>query len=205
MTLFSFIAGCFARLQRPAAVNAAEFGSWLSNETASFPEMLARIAESQIGVREGKKNNTGERVVEYQKATWLQPGPWAWCAAFVCWCIFQTLSATGIKPLWTRPRTAGAYDLERWAAGTGDYKKAQPGWTVLEAKTSTPKRGDIVTFTWSHVGIVVGYDAKAHIVHTVEGNTGGHTYQVSDSTSGDGVFKKAHKLHECRRFIRLTA
>jgi hypothetical protein len=199
--LLSDIGGALMALQRPGEVSheLISSGHVTLRDGDNLPELIAQIAESQVGVREGKVNNTGPEVVEYQRASWLKPGPWKWCAAFVDWCLLQAIVIHGgVK--WARPQTAGAYDLENWAKGKYDARVAGY-WRVIAAKSTPPRRGDICTFSWSHVGIVVRYDGN--IVTTVEGNTGAQKTGTSDNPSGDGVFVKTHRLSELRNLIRL--
>lgn len=40
---------------------------------------LVDLALGEVGTREEGGNNCGARIVEYQKASWLAPGPWPWC------------------------------------------------------------------------------------------------------------------------------
>lgn len=202
--LATWLAGLLGRLQRPASSSAPALEEVMTHEAQSFAETLARVAESQLTVcPQGKceigGNNKGPQIREYQKATWLTPGAWPWCAAFVCWCVLQALNAVGGVPHWKRPRTAGAYDLENWADGKHPHRP-NGGWITLSPKSIDPRRGDIVTFTWSHVGIVVDYDPVKKLVTTVEGNAG--NANVSDSTAGDGVVRKTHTLSKVRRILR---
>lgn len=199
--MIASIIALITRLQRPA--NEDLSGDWLRHETSSLADMIATIAESQIGVREGQRNNTGPKIVEYQKATWLPPGPWPWCAAFVCWVIYQTIRTLGISPAWNRPRTAGAYDFENWVQGKGSYKISAAGWTALHPRANAPRRGDLITFKWSHIGIVRSYDPKTRTVYTVEGNAG--SANVRDGSSGDGVVSKTHPLSDLRCILRPPA
>jgi hypothetical protein len=202
MNLLSSIALLLGRLQKPSAASAPALAEVLHHETQTFGETLARVAESQIGKGEQGGNNVGPDVVEYQKATWFTPGPWAWCAAFVCWCVLQTIKVLGMSPAWPRPRTAGAYDFEQWAAGK--YGRMFGAFVVITSrfpdKATWPRRGDIVTFTWPHIGIVTGYDPATRRVSTVEGNAG--LERVSDSAAGDGVVAKEHHITKVRRLIR---
>lgn len=202
MSLSSSIIGLATRWQKPTAASAPPLAQVMAHECQSFAETLARVAESQVGKHEQGGNNLGADVVEYQKATWLPPGPWPWCAAFVCWCVFQTLKTLAMSPAWPRPRTAGAYDLENWAAGK--YGQMFNAFRVLSSRpkdpATWPQRGDIVTFTWSHVGIVTGYDPATRRVQTVEGNAG--LALTSDSAAGDGVVAKDQHITRVRRLIR---
>lgn len=206
MNLSTLILSWITRTQKPSAgapvAQAASLQRVVTHETQSFGETLAKIAESQVGHHEQGGNNLGPDVVEYQKATWLTPGAWPWCAAFVCWCVWHAVQTLGMSPVWKRPRTAGAYDLEQWAVGKyGDMLNAFKVFASNPLKSDTwPRRGDIVTFTWSHVGIVIGYDPTTKRLQTVEGNAG--MSLTSDSASGDGVVRKEQHITKVRRLIR---
>lgn len=164
---------------------------------------LITIATAEVGVREGGGNNRGPRIVTYQKATWLKPDAWPWCAAFVCWCIQQWLKVEGVTAVvgilptavdkW-RPQTAGAFDYERWAKEKG-LEVVPEGADVLA--------GDIVIFDFSHIGIVIkDAPAKFKTLTVVEGNTNGKGER--DSTSGDGVWQKERARSLAKVFIRLV-
>lgn len=203
LNTLAIIGGHLAKLQSPPDISHAlvNTGHVTLQDADYFPELLAQIAESQEGVREKGGNNRGPEVREYQTATWLTPGPWAWCAAFVCWCMFQAIKLHG-GVSWKRPQTAGAYDFESWARGGYD-KAVSTAWKVLPAQQHQPRRGDIVTFTWAHIGIVVKVEGST--VWTIEGNTGGKNSKVSDGATGDGVFLKTHSRHELRNLIRYVS
>jgi hypothetical protein len=159
--------------------------------TAIVPKMnslqlrdaLARIAESQIGVREVGGNNRGPQIVKYQKVTWLAPGPWPWCAAFVDWVIFEWLKAPAVlralgltaaqAEKW-RPQTAAAFGLEDWAR--------EHGMKVLD-ETAAVRRGDLFTLDVSHIGIVRADAPKGARFKTIEGNT-----EPKGSREGGGVY-----------------
>jgi len=164
--------------------------------TAKLPEALVNVALPEVGVMEVNSSNCGPRVDEYKAATWLNPKlGWPWCAAFVCWCVKQAMDATGTKETKTfkRPRTAGAWDFENWS-------KAQ------DASTSTKKPhrndikpGDIVVFTFSHIGIALSAPDKNGNVRTIEGNTDG-----AGSREGGAVLKKTRHVGKIRSRIRFT-
>jgi hypothetical protein len=167
---------------------------------SKFTEELVRIAKTQIGVCESGGNNKGPMIVEYQKATWLKPGAWPWCAAFVDWVIKNALTskdvmkelglknATQVKN-W-RPQTAGAWDFDKWGK--------EHGFKILP-ETEKAKAGDLVTFDFSHIGIVIEDQIDENII-TVEGNTNGRGER--DSLSGDGVWKKTRNYKLIRTLIR---
>jgi hypothetical protein len=163
--------------------------------------LLSEIASIEIGVREQGGNNRGPRIRVYQAATWLEPGPWPWCAAFVDWCVLRWLDSSVVRD-WLklskfqatsfRPRTAGAWDLANWA------RKNSERVTILgEGAPAEP--GDIVLYDFSHVGIIerdLGASFQA-----IEGNTNGSGDR--DSTTGDGVWRKRRERSLARNFLRI--
>lgn len=160
-----------------------------TDSASDFVTRLVEILEGEVGVREVPKNsNRGDRVEEYQDADWLDYHGYAWCASFVCWTILQ-LSKT--HPLsFDRPKTAGAWDFERWA-------RTQAGATLFKPRTKI-KKGDILVFTFSHIGWAVE-DEKWGSVMTIEGNT-----NSSGSREGGGVYKQKRKTSLVRSNIRLS-
>ena len=164
---------------------------------------LIAIAQAEIGTREIGGNNRGPRIIEYQKATNLDPDNWAWCAAFVDWCVREWLKDSDVvqwlnlqvsTPEQWRPKTALAYGLTEWA-------KLRPKTTKIYTDKDQALPGDIVTFDFSHVGIVLEDDGD-HLV-TVEGNTNGRGDR--DSESGDGVWRKIRAKSLARDFIRIRS
>lgn len=172
-------------------------------------EKLIQIASMEVGTREGAVNNTGARIVEYQGATWLQPGAWPWCAAFTCWLMRELLEDEGVrdylKSYFNRPeltfaqaekvrcRDASAYGWEKWAASHG--------FTLL-SETSLAKAGDFVVFDFSHIGLVVEDQPTVLTkIKTIEGNTNGKGER--DSTTGDGVWRKERDPSLTKSYIRI--
>lgn len=163
---------------------------------------LVEIAVSQIGVKEEGGNNKGAQIIKYQQATWLTPGAWPWCAAFVCWVVREWLKLPEVKTAlklteetaktW-RPRTAGAFDFVNWAK--------QNRLRVFDEKEMA-KAGDIVIFDFSHIGIVIeDQKLNRNYIVCVEGNTneGG----ARDSDKGDGVCRKVRSTSIVRAYIRI--
>jgi len=154
------------------------------------------IGLKEVGGEEITGTNWGPGVNQYEAATRLDPEePWPWCAAFVCGVVREAMAATGIKETATfkRPTTAGAWDLENWSLRqdkTTQTKKPHHG---------DIKAGDIVVFTFSHVGIAVGEPDDEGWLSTVEGNT-----DSSGSREGGGVFRKRRKLSSIWSRIRFT-
>ena len=159
---------------------------------------LATIAESQVGVRESGRNS-GVDVRKYQEATNLKERGFAWCAAFVDWCIKEWLTDSeavkwlGLKvrtPEEWRPKTALAYGFLNWA-------KDRPNTTEVLMPSAKAQAGDIVMYTFSHVGIVISDNGKT--IQTVEGNT-----NEEGSREGDGVYYRTRNKSLVRRYVRIT-
>ena len=171
------------------------------NSTAPFPlNKLIEIALAEVGVREEGGNNCGPRIREYQAATWLELGPWAWCAAFLDWCIREWLKIKevveflGIKDVeeW-RPKTAGAFDYINWARKHG---------VKILPRTEKGKAGDIVVLDFNGQGHIVLAikDQDDGLFQTVEGNT--NIKGERESEKGDGVWKKTRGTAPIKAIIR---
>jgi hypothetical protein len=149
-------------------------------------EKIVAVASAEVGVRESKKNG-GAEIEGYQRATWLPPGSWPWCAAFVCWVLSRALP--GHPEL---PRTAGAWDFEKWCRGVGNWAR------LRKPHQGDIKAGDIVIFSFSHIGIAAGAPDPLGDVPTIEGNTNG-----AGSREGDGVYRKMRPISKIRSRIRI--
>jgi hypothetical protein len=159
-------------------------------------EAIVEIAKKEIGVTEINGSNCGPRVNEYKAATWLPANKgWPWCAAFVCWCVREALTMTGIKETKTfkRPRTAGAWDFENWS------KDQDNSTNTKKPHRGDIQSGDIVIFTFSHIGIATSAPDKNGNVRTVEGNTDG-----AGSREGGAVLAKTRHISKIRSRIRFT-
>jgi hypothetical protein len=154
---------------------------------ASPVARLVSILTAEEGVREiPADSNRGKRVEEYQRATNLGGTGWPWCAAFICWGI-KKLGEEMVLPF-DRPETAAAWGFEAWAREERQ-KLFKPRTTI--------KAGDIVMFTFSHIGFAIA-DEKNGAVKTVEGNT-----NQSGSREGGGVYIQSRKTSLIRSHIRL--
>ena len=157
-------------------------------------QRLVELAKKEVGVEEIGGTNCGPRVNEYKSATWLPPDqPWPWCAAFIDWLVMRAMAESGQKFTFERPRTAGAWDLENWS-----MKQDGSTWTKLNPQAGDIAPGDIVIFTFSHVGLAIDSPAKG-MVETVEGNS-----NAQGSREGGGVWKQTRKLSQIRSRIRFT-
>lgn len=159
----------------------------------TIAEAVAKAAESKIGVRESGGHNKGKDLAPFFAADWYKPNAtddgYAWCAAFVCWAV-QTAVA-GRKITFQPPRTPSAWGMEAWSL-------AQDNSTWLrKPHDGDIKRGDIVVFRFSHVGIAVSDATTDGWVTTVEGNT-----NAAGSREGDGVYRKRRRVASIRSRIR---
>ena len=143
------------------------------------PQKMVLIAREEIGVSEVDGSNCGPRVDEYKAATWLDADKgWPWCAAFICWLVREAIDGEDVK--FKRPRTAGAWDFENWAK-----QQVANGIDLRKPTNEDIKAGDIVVFTFSHIGIAIKDIDSSGYVTTIEGNTNG-----AGSREGGSVLEK---------------
>lgn len=162
-------------------------------QRAALKKEMVSVAKGQIGVHEEGGNNLGPMIRKYQETTWLEPGAWPWCAAFMSWVLFTASNSLKLpgRSIW-RCKDASAFGWEKWAKSEG--------LTVLD-ESNLAEAGDIVVFDFSHIGIVIK-DQKPHesTVTCCEGNTsikGGR-----DSETGDGVMQKIRPNNLVKCYIR---
>ena len=182
MNIFQAFVNLFKGNPPPPVVRLAP--SLLAND-------IAEIAKLEVGVHETNGSNCGPRVNQYKAATTLNPKEaWPWCAAFVCWCVRE---AVGYKHVnFKLPRTAGAWSFEGWA-------RAQDGSVQLKKPHNGDiKKGDILVYTFSHVGIAMG-PPIAGLVPTCEGNTDGN-----GSRDGGEVAIRTRSISSIRSRIRIS-
>lgn len=161
--------------------------------SGSIPDKLVQLAREEIGVSEVDGSNCGPRVDEYKAATWLDADKgWPWCAAFICWLIREAIDGEDI--LFKRPRTAGAWDFENWAK-----QQSSKGVDLRKPTNEDIKAGDIVVFTFSHIGLAVKDVDSSGYVTTIEGNTNG-----AGSREGGSVLEKRRHVSKIRSRIRLV-
>ena len=123
----------------------------------------------------------------------------AWCAVFVSWCLAQ-IGITDIK-------TDGAGCFAREYQSRGHWFESE-----YSDSSTTPKVGDIVTFTWNyagryynqdkyysdHVGIVYAVDSNN--IYTIEGNAGNSndtsTVKLKSYSRTSGAINGYFRLNE---------
>tara|TARA_R110000868_G_scaffold278404_2_gene538249 strand:- start:493 stop:990 length:498 start_codon:yes stop_codon:yes gene_type:complete len=163
--------------------------------SAKLPLEIIRVANAEVGVEEVDGSNSGKRVMEYQAATSLGGTGWPWCSAFVCFVVREAMKNCGIKETATfrRPTTASAYAMKLWSL-------AQDATT----STKSPHRGDIapgdiIIFTFSHIGFAASKPDTNGYVTTYEGNTNG-----AGSREGGAVLRKKRHVSKIKTRIRFT-
>lgn len=162
-----------------------------STKSSNLVEKLIALARDEVGTEEDNGTNCGKRVNEYKSATTLDSTQgWPWCAAFICWLFREAMS--GGKYTFGRPTTASAWDFENWARKQDStIKTKKPHGNDIIA-------GDIVLFTFSHIGLAISSPDKNGMVTTIEGNT-----DAAGSREGGGVYIKSRSLSKIRSRIRV--
>lgn len=167
-----------------------------------LPDAIAEIALGEIGRSEVGGTNRGKEIEKYFLAdnydpNGAKPGDdgYAWCAAFVCWVVREALLKTGVKETKTfqRPKTPGAWAFEAWSL-------SQDNSTSTKKPTyGDIKRGDLVIFRFSHIGIAISSPDSEGFFMTVEGNT-----DSKGSREGGAVLSKKRRISQIRSRIRFT-
>lgn len=167
-----------------------ESPSILVSKTGSLAKKLVELAKEEIGVEEVNGTNCGPRVNEYKSSTTLNSrSSWPWCAAFICWLFKEGMRNS--KHSFSRPTTASAWGFEDWARGENDSIKLQ------KPPNNDIQPGDIVVFTFSHIGLAISGIDSAGYIQTIEGNTDG-----AGSREGGSVLQKKRHISQIRSRIR---
>jgi hypothetical protein len=139
------------------------------------------VAVSQIGVMEEGGNNTGRRVSEIIRSNGGVVGE-PWCGDFAAYC-YRLAGSTAVGRPWASVAAL------RWAAGI--------------VPTTAPARGDLVRFTFDHVGIFVCFVGNGEI-ETIEGNTGASGAVSDSATGGDGIYRKRRAISLVNDYLHVT-
>lgn len=141
-------------------------------------------AQSQIGVQEVPRNsNAGPAVEKYLQSVGLGKG-YAWCMAFVYWCVKEASILNAVP----NPLTKTGGVLAMWNKET-------------DLRVTVPKAGDI--FIMDH-GKGVGHTGIVEIVlaggklQNIEGNT-----NDEGSREGYEVCRRIRKTSEMKGFLRI--
>lgn len=153
----------------------------------AYANKLILIANDEVGTSETSKNQ-GPGIKKYWTATNYPDGyenREPWCAAYVCWCIKQCKVFTESN----RPKTASAFGYEEWANNLG---------LTLIKLPYIIKRGDIVIYKFSHIGIATEDSDSDGDFRAIEGNT-----NDAGSREGGSVLIKSRNISSVRSVIRL--
>lgn len=168
--------------RQPPAIVVAKAGS--------FTEAVLAVAASQVGVREiPQDSNRGPDVEKYLASVGLGPG-YAWCAAFVYWCLREAGSQLN-KP--NRCLRSGGV-IKQWNHAAGRL----PTITSREARDNPAllKPGMVFVIDsgkgLGHEGFVLSVSGASFT--TIEGNTDG-----SGSREGGGVYQRLRKVGEINK------
>ncbi len=174
-------------------------GPFCQNDNRFEPQMiLATIAAPYIGATESGDNLMGDdpKMREIFKADDLtvagNTDGYPWCAAFVSLCVQNLIQQypcyySAVTP----PREASvSHFYNEWAVHQGCLI------FTPRSKVITPMPGDIVVFTFSHIGIVES--VADGLIGTIEGNT-----NQAGSREGKEVARKTRSNSLIRAFIRL--
>lgn len=155
-------------------------------------DKIINAARGEVGVVETSKNQ-GPGIQKYWSATTYSDGYNArepWCAAFVCWCVQQS----GIFSEADRPKTAAAFKeggFEAWA-------RSKSPKVSLTMRPTSVRKGDLVIFSFSHIGIATSDSDLNGIFRTIEGNT-----DAAGGRDGNGVWEKSRKLSVVRSTVTI--
>jgi len=144
-------------------------------------ERAYQQAVKLIGVMEQGGNNAGVMVSKIIRANG-GGGPEPWCGDFVAYC-YRLAGSKSVTRSWA------AVALLRGVAGVFG--------------TGSPRRGDLVRFTFDHVGMFSRRVSSTEI-ETVEGNTGSSGAVSDSSTGGDGVYRKRRSMGLVLDYLRVT-
>jgi hypothetical protein len=156
-------------------------------------ESLVVTALTKLGVKESGGNNKGKELQPFFAADNYKPNAtddgYAWCASFVCWCFQVVLAGRSVS--FKRPTTPSAFGFIDWslAQDSSTNTKRNPMDDI--------KRGDLVIFKFSHIGIALA-DAKDGKIQTIDGNT-----NAAGSREGNMVAKKTRSVSQVSARIRI--
>ena len=149
-------------------------------DAAPLRHRAYKVAAGLVGIMEEGGNNAGPMVSKIITANG-GVGPEPWCGDFMAYC-YRLAGSKSVTRAWAVVRWLGA------VAGV--------------TRTSSPQRGDLVRFTFDHVGMFVK-DNGDGTIETIEGNTGA-SGAVSDGDGGDGVYRKTRAKSLVSDYLRVA-
>ena len=146
-------------------------------------DRFIQAAWAEVGYIEGPKDNE----TKFGKAMGANYLPW--CGSFIMWCA-KKVGLVIPNVILTSAGAQSFQSRKRWQ----------------DAATAKPEPGDLAFFDFpgdgveriSHIGIVIGVEARKGIVHTIEGNTSGDS--KGDQRNGGMVAFKTRTYKKIRRF-----
>ncbi len=160
-------------------------------------EPLADIARPYIGAMEASGNQMGTdpRMREIFEADSLMSAGdtdgYPWCCSFISMCVQKLIGQSPHYAMVHPPKTASVLNFRtRWAPAQ-NCLVFPPNHAV-----HSPHKGDVVVFTFSHIGVVD--EVGTNMVYTIEGNT-----NEAGSREGTSVLRKSRAFGIIRCFIRL--
>lgn len=146
-------------------------------------DKFIQAAWAEVGYVEGPKENE----TKFGKAMGANYLPW--CGSFIMWCA-KKVGLVIPNVILTSAGAQSFQSRKRWQ----------------DAATAKPEPGDLAFFDFpgdgveriSHIGIVIGVEARKGIVHTIEGNTSGDS--KGDQRNGGMVAFKTRTYKKIRRF-----
>lgn len=150
-------------------------------------EKAVQIAITQEGVTEHPPgSNRGPSVDSYLRSVGLDPthGKFAWCAAFVSWCILAATKVVGGPPQFRG--TAGALRLLALNPG---LVIPNPEPFCIAVEDHSEGKG--------HAYFVVANDNG--VLRTLEGNT-----DANGSRTGGQVMRRTRLAANCKGFLRIA-
>ena len=158
-------------------------------------DKLIEVCHQQIGTVEKGGNNKGEDIRKYQTATWLTPGAWPWCAAFMCYVTKEWLKIEGVTEF------LNIKSIDNWrckdASAFGWIKWAKDRKLYLTDEKELAKKGDIIVFDFSHIGIVIENQISLNSsIKTIEGNT------EPNSSKRDGTFDGVYQMNRSPKLVK---
>jgi hypothetical protein len=160
-------------------------------------EPLADIARPYLGATEapGNRMGTDPRMREIFESDRYAPegrtDGYAWCCAFVSMCVQKLIARSPFYASVTPPYTPSVSHFRTQWAPSQNCLIFPPG-----DPAEAPHTGDIVVFTFSHIGIVESVQPSS--VTTLEGNT-----NEAGSREGTSVQRKHRPFAQVRSWIRL--
>jgi len=151
------------------------------NERRPLRERAYSVAKGLVGVMEHGGNNQGAVVSKIIRANGGS-GPEPWCGDFVAYC-YRLAGSRAVTRSWASVRLLGGVSGVR--------------------RTTAPRMGDLVRFTFDHVGMFVK-DNHDGTITTIEGNTGASGAVSDSATGGDGVYRKVRSKGLVQDYLRVS-